>query len=54
VRIGQLLGPASRNGGNSRNGSIANDPFDDGLSKDERSQFRKMADHPDVVDAERL
>jgi hypothetical protein len=52
ARIGVLLGKASRNGGNSRNGSSAIDPFDD-LTKDERSAFRKMADHPDIVEVRR-
>lgn len=47
VRIGVLLGPASPNGKGS--GSIAIDPSE-ALSKDERSAFRKMAEHPDVVD----
>ena len=53
VRIGQPLGPAQANGGHGAGrytGSIANDPVDDGLSKDERSQFRKLADHPDIAE----
>lgn len=42
IRIGQLLGPA-RAGGH----SSATEGAD--LSKDERSQSRKMAAHPDIV-----
>ena len=52
ARIGTLIGPAAPNGGNSRNGSLANDPLsDDDLTANERSQFRKLADHPEVLDA---
>ena len=48
LRIGQLLGAAEPTAGPGRGkASLA----DDGLSRNERSQFRKMADHPDVVDA---
>lgn len=50
LRIGQLLGAAKVGGGdhgNQHRPSLAND----GLTPNERSQFRKMADHPDVVDA---
>jgi len=40
---------------NQHAGSLASDPaVEDDLTPNERSQFRKMADHPDVVDAERL
>lgn len=52
---GQLLGPAQANGGHGAGpgtGSLASDPIpEDDLSPNERSQFRKMADHPDIIDA---
>ncbi len=49
TRIGELIGEAIPNGGITGVGSIANDPTP--LSKDERSEFRLMAAHPDVVEA---
>lgn len=50
VRIGQLLGPApTPQQSGAKKGSSANEPSP--LTKDERSQFRKMADHPELVDA---
>lgn len=48
VRIGELLGPAIPNGGNSRNGSGATDP--NPIPRDDRSDFRNMAEHRDVVE----
>lgn len=49
VRIGELLGPApTPQETGALKGSIANEPSP--LSKDERHQFRQMAEHPEVVD----
>ena len=48
ARIGQLLGPAKVGRPTAEETSSA---IEDPLTKDERSQFRKMADHPELVDA---
>jgi hypothetical protein len=48
VRIGQLLGPASR-GGDRKSDQVNRDELD--LSPQERNSFRKMAEHPEIVDA---
>lgn len=45
TRVGSLLGPASANGKSP--GSNATDP---GLTKDQRSKFRELARHADVVE----
>ncbi|MGD9798884.1 MAG: hypothetical protein AB7V15_12310, partial [Acidimicrobiia bacterium] len=45
ARIGDLLGPTSPG----RRPSVATEGADD-LSKDERHEFREMAEHPDVVE----
>ncbi len=50
LRIGQLLGPTTPGQRHDQEPSLANEGSDD-LTPNERSQFRKMADHPDVVDA---
>jgi hypothetical protein len=50
ARIGVLLGKASR-GGDRKSDQVNRDSFDPALSPQERSQFRKMADHPDIVEA---
>lgn len=50
VRIGKLLGPATPNGGNDRNGSVATDPFEDGLTRHQRTDFRQMAENEDEVE----
>lgn len=47
ARIGVLLGAAKAGRPET---SLAND-IEDGLTRNERSQFRKMADHPDIVEA---
>lgn len=49
-RIGELLGPAKR-GGDRRSGQVDRDPLADALSKEQRRDFRKLADHPEVVEA---
>ncbi len=60
IRIGILLGPAKAGnptGANQHGGtSLASevpptDAADSALSANERSQFRNMADHPDIVEA---
>lgn len=48
IRIGILLGPAKVGRPAAEETSSA---IEDSLTKDERSQFRKMADHPEIVDA---
>lgn len=47
IRIGQLLG--AREQGKRSDLSLASEKSD--LTPNERSQFRKLADHPDIVDA---
>lgn len=49
ARIGELIGEALPNGGVNRNGLIASNPMP--LAPKERSEFRLMAAHPDVVEA---
>lgn len=48
-RIGELLGPA-KHGGDRKSDQVDHGSLDP-LTPKQRSQFRKMADHPDVVDA---
>jgi len=54
ARIGALLGPAER-GGDRRSDQVDRDRLDPTganlLTKDQRSQFRKLADHPEIVEA---
>lgn len=49
VRIGELLGP-SQHGGDRKSDArqVDHDRLD--LSKDQRREFRRMADHPEVVE----
>lgn len=53
IRIGILLGPAKAGNptGANQHGGTSSAIEDPPLTKDERSQFRKMADHPEIVDA---
>lgn len=44
ARIGQLLPPSENKGPATRN-------RDDGLSRQQKNDFRKLADHPEIVDA---
>lgn len=49
VRIGTLLGPVpTPQESGSRKGSLANEPSN--LTPNERSQFRAMAEHPEIVE----
>ena len=47
VRIGELLGPAER-GGDRKSDQFTREVID--LSANERSQFRAMAEHPNIVE----
>ena len=44
ARIGELIGPSENRGPATRN-------RDDGLSRQQKNDFRKLADHPEIVDA---
>ena len=48
VRIGELLGPP-QHGGDRKSDQVEHDRLD--LSKDQRREFRQMAEHPEVVEA---
>lgn len=50
VRIGELLGPADLDGKRRNQHSELSTAVESSISKDERSAFRRMAAHRDVVD----
>lgn len=50
VRIGQLLGPAP-DPSQSRRADLDPSVTNDGLSRNQRHDFRRMAEHPEIVEA---